>query len=149
MLTYIKGNLFDTHREVICHGCNVAGGFGSGVAGQIAKRWPHVKQEYLLAYKKKQLYLGGMQLVPVGDNEVPLVANLFTQPTYGRTGIHVDYDACEQAFGSLFSYCYEHDLGVASPMIGAGLGGGCWSNVEERLLKILKEYDVPVDVYYL
>jgi len=37
MLNYIKGDVLDTNRSIIAHSCNNSGGYGSGVAGTIAR----------------------------------------------------------------------------------------------------------------
>lgn len=45
MIEYVKGNILeDPTVKVLMHGCNCSGGFGSGVAGQIAKKYPIIKK---------------------------------------------------------------------------------------------------------
>lgn len=145
-LQYIHGDLFNTKREIIAHGCNTKGGFGSGVAGQIARLYPLARTAYFEKFKKEGWSLGEIQVVPINGK---IIVNLATQNKYGRSGIYVDYDACKQAFNNLFRYAEMHWLNIAMPKIGSGLAGGEWCEVELQLLKALESHEVEVDVYYL
>lgn len=145
-IQYIVGNIFETKRKVIAHGCNTVGGFGSGMAGQIAKLYPEVRTAYMNKYKRQGWKLGEIQIV---STEKFVVVNMATQKTFGYTGVHINYDACDQAFEKLLIYAELHELDVAIPRIGSGLAGGKWELVEEKLLKNLKQYNVEVDVYSL
>lgn len=145
-IQYINGNLFDTSRQIIGHAVNCRGGFGSGVAGQIARLYPLVRTAYLSKFKSEGWHLGEIQVVPVKDK---IIVNCAMQDTYGRSGIHVNYEACFQAFCKLFRYASMHQDGIALPKVGSGLAGGQWNLVEEQLLKALTIHEVNVDVYYL
>jgi O-acetyl-ADP-ribose deacetylase (regulator of RNase III) len=149
-LNYIQGNLFETNREIIGHSVNCRGAFGSGVAGQIAKLYPLARQAYLNKFKTDKWHLGEIQLCPIDkDGRQIVIANMAMQDTYGKTGVHVDYKACFQAFSKLFRYASMHNDGIALPKLGAGLAGGSWLEVEKALLSALAPYDIEVDVYYL
>ena len=56
MVKLIKGNVFESNADIIAHGCNTMGGFGSGVAGQMAKIYPEVRQAYMSKYEKDGLW---------------------------------------------------------------------------------------------
>ena len=43
MIHYAKGDLFDTDHQIIAHGCNCRGGYGAGIAGQMAKKYPKAR----------------------------------------------------------------------------------------------------------
>jgi O-acetyl-ADP-ribose deacetylase (regulator of RNase III) len=154
-LTYIHRDLFTTGRRVIAHGCNIRGKFGSGVAAQIARRFPEVKRAYLKKFREARddpaggWHLGDIQLVITDSGKI--VVNMATQDGYGRGGIHVDYDAVGTCFGSLLDYCHRMGpaYGLAIPKVGAGLAGGDWGRIESIIAGHLETRNVEVDVHVL
>jgi O-acetyl-ADP-ribose deacetylase (regulator of RNase III) len=148
MLTYITGDLFTTKRQLIAHGVNAKGVFGAGIAGQIAANFPHVKQAYLKAYREDFIKVGRVNYV-VGPGNPDWFANMVTQETYGRTGIHVDYHGLRKCLANVFWFAKTAGIGVAMPKVGAGLGGGDWNFIEKIIQGLLAEHEVEVDVYSL
>ena len=151
MIKLIQGNIFDTTLEIICHGVNCRGGFGSGLAGQIAKRWPRVRQAYLYKFNKEGWELGDMQLVFSTDKfELPIIANIATQKNYGYDGnLYADYNAIRTGLKKVFDYAARCNLSIAMPKIGAGLAGGDWNVILKIIQKISLSYpNVVVEIYY-
>ncbi len=139
----IKGDLFDYAKKgVIAHGVNCRNAFGSGFAGQIAKKYPRVKERYHV-YPFKEL--GNIQWVLVSENLC--VANCFIQDNYGlpfpKLERHIKY--------SSLVYCLEELEGgvtdIHMPVIGCGLAGGDWKIVKELLKDIFEDSDTNVTVY--
>lgn len=149
MINYIIGDLFDTDKQVICHGVNTVGKFGAGVAGQIAKRFPEVKRAYIRKYDRDGWRLGEAQFVQTNSHDKKIIANLATQQTYGRRGKHVDYNAVAAAFDRLGEFCSLQQCGCAMPKIGTGLGGGEWSQIESALIAAVNKWDFDIEVYEL
>lgn len=148
----IQGDLFTAKCDIIAHGCNCSGGFGSGVAGQIAKRWPRVREAYLQKYQKSGWKLGEIQLVfSTNDLELPIIANIATQEDFGYDGqLYVDYKAVKTGLNKVFKYCNEHNLSVALPKIGCGLAGGDWDKVYQIIQTLSSKYpSVAIEVYEL
>jgi O-acetyl-ADP-ribose deacetylase (regulator of RNase III) len=154
-LNYIKGDLFTTDCEIIAHGVNCRGKFGSGVAGQIRKLYPRVREAYL---EKHELYgwkLGQIQFVYANGPErvkgQPYwIVNMATQDACGYDGkVYVDYLAVELCFNTLFRFCEYNKDRIAIPKVGCGLAGGEWPQVESILLKLLQNRDLEVNVYTL
>ncbi len=144
MIIYRTGDLLQADEDVIAHGCNCVGGFGSGVAGQIAKKWPVVKNHYLYKYDRYGWTLGEIQPVTMPFTGYTVV-NCATQQFYLPRGIrHADYDAIEKAMLSLKEYAIENNFSIAIPKIGAGLAGGDWNVIEKILEKIFFDYDITV-----
>jgi len=143
MIIYKKGDLLEATENIIAHGCNCSGGFGSGVAGQIAKKWP-VAKDYYLASHVDGYGLGSVQMVPIGTNK--WVANCRTQKAYLPRGIcHADYSAIESAMMSLREYAETfNNSSIAIPKIGAGLAGGDWAIIERIINYIFDNYDITV-----
>lgn len=146
MVKYVKGNLFESEADLICHGVNCAGGFGSGVAGQIAKIYPEVREEYLKFHKETGWNLGYVQVVSVNDGK--FVINCATQQEYyPRNKIHADYDAIKTCMIKVKHLAQTMNMSIAMPKIGAGLAGGDWNKIEMILKEIFQDYDCTV--FYL
>lgn len=150
MIEYRVGDLLDAldKREVdmAAHGVNCIGGFGSGIAGQIAKRYPIVKQRYLEHHFGPMWKLGHVQLVLL-DNAVDgrIVANCATQHNIGLGC--ADYDAISEAVSRLHAFVTAKNLKLGLPMIGAGLAGGDWTTIANIINSIFK--DETIYVYIL
>lgn len=164
MLNIVKGDLLSVVEGVIAHGCNCKNGFGSGVAGAIAKKWPGVKDAYHQKFDKYGWRLGDVQMVridgepvkEVGNNEFfaqkgrLIIANCATQFNYNpKTGPHLDYDALERCMIKVLRLCWEQMLPLAIPKIGCGLAGGNWETVQEIINRVNLDWKVPITVYEL
>lgn len=132
MIYYMNGDLLDVTSGIIVHGCNAQGVMGSGVAKAIKNKYTEAYQ----AYKESELYLGSTVWYDAEDRyNLPLfIANCITQERYGKDRLrYVSYAAIVKCFSEVFSKasCYSYD--VYFPKIGAGLGGGDWSIIEQLI----------------
>ena len=78
------------------------GVMGSGLAHQIAERYPRVYgcyRSYLEYYGRDECF-GTSQVVQVADNLS--VVNLFGQYHYGRNNRHTDYNALRSALNHFY-----------------------------------------------
>ncbi len=137
MVTYVRGDLFETKLSYIAHGCNCSGSFGAGVAKQIAQRWPIARDAYFRSVPK----LGDVQAVRVSDDLT--IFNCGTQQGYGRQNgkQYVSYEAIQQCMRKIKQMLPENEK-VAMPKIGAGLGGGDWAVIEDIIKEELGEQAV-------
>ncbi len=131
---YIKGNLLD-HDGPIAHGCNAQGKMNSGVAKAIRETYPKAYTDYV-DFINNEAYSAYDEFVckSVDTDTGKTIFNLITQPTYGYDGgRYVNYANVARAFADLeWNYSIDHGnspLGI--PKIGAGLGGGDWSILEQ------------------
>ncbi len=140
MIKYKKGDLLEATENIIAHGCNCSGGFGSGVAGQIAKKWPLIKDYF---HRVKNPELGSIQIVEA-YNKYTFI-NCFTQQKFLPRGIcHANYNAIKDTMFSVKEYAKEKNQSIAIPKIGAGLAGGDWNIIEGILNEVFNDYDVTV-----
>jgi O-acetyl-ADP-ribose deacetylase (regulator of RNase III) len=142
MVKIRRGDLFASNADVIAHGCNCSGGFGSGVAGIVATKYPKARQYY---YDQCEVgwNLGDVQFVEQWDGKV--IANCATQQEYLPRGVcHADYDAIRSAMMTVKAYVKERGLSVAIPKIGCGLAGGNWDTVRDILVNVFNDYDITV-----
>lgn len=148
MITYVQGDLLETDAEIIAHGCNCVGGFGSGVAGQIAKKYPVAKYEYLRKHKDTGWQLGEVQAVLIKATPPKWVVNCATQNEYMPRGVcHADYEAIRKCMSTIKETAKGLGYSIAIPKLGAGLAGGDWNIIEKILEEVFSDYEVFV--YYL
>lgn len=150
MIIYVQADLFTVFDGIIAHGVNCVGGFGSGVAGIIAQKYPQVRAKYLEKFNKQGWELGDVQMVPVmGNIKKPIyIANCATQKEYfPRDRVHADYEAIEKCMIKVKEFAKRTNRKVSIPKIGAGLAGGDWKIIEGIINKVFNDYDIYV--YYL
>lgn len=155
MINYIKGDIFSTDCDIICHGVNCSGGFGSGIAGQIAKKYPMVREAYLEKFKTEGWKLGDVQWIKPDQDWKRIFANCATQQYYkGFPGIDpklsrfVDYSAIVDCMTQVNTFAKATNKTIAMPKIGAGLGGGNWDEIICYLNDIFIAPDAPNVIIY-
>lgn len=142
MIVYKKGDLIESKDERrIAHGCNCSGGYNSGFAGVLRKKYPSARDAYLSKFNESGWTLGDVQLVRVSEDAGRIVANCATQERYGpqHDGPYVSYKAIKEIIKKLVK---EWPEGFAIPKIGAGLAGGNWEIISE----IIKEESGSTEV---
>lgn len=144
MIIIKKGNVFDSGANVIAHGCNCVGGYGAGIAYEVAQRYPKAKESYLTKYRSDDGWkLGDVQLVNVAENSY--IANCATQFHFmPRNVIHADYPAINSVFKKLYNHCKANNLSIAIPLIGAGLAGGDWNIIYGIIKDIFVDWDITI-----
>jgi len=144
MLSIFKGdvcNIKSDKQLILVHCCNDIGGFGGGIAGNIAKKWPHIAESYHQWHEKgiwfsggnsTKFYLGEIQIVRANDEY--MVCNLIGQKGIGQIDIGaysmppVYYSAIEEGFRRLLLKVNSSDnpdkYRVVAPLLGCRLAGG-------------------------
>lgn len=165
------GNLLEVQQGILVHGCNAVGGFGSGIAGQIAKKWPGVAHGYKAWFEQNpgrdrmlgsiQVFVGRAVESRLGGEsakrvfrsfdaktlpELPpdiVVVNAITQFYYGRDSRvqYVNYDAVNASMSAVAMLAKLLNLTVHYPAIGAGLANGNWDEISKRIAFTLDNVD--------
>lgn len=142
-MTEIYGDITKLASGVIVHQTNCQNKIGSGVAGQIIRRWPIVEQAYHAIFHRKQIneIYGSWDPVEVAPGLT--VVNLFTQMFYGnsaKTGrVYTDMDKLAAGLCNICKH-YPNRRIYIPYHIGCGLAGGDWN----ELLKTLQTLPVIV-----
>lgn len=128
---------------LIAHGVNCADAMGSGVARALYMKWPTVKAMY---HREGSMLLGDAQFVEVDDDLV--VANCFTQESYGRDGEqYASPEALKEALTLAAYEACDRDLDkVYIPRIGSGLGGLRW---EDDVVPVLLEIEKYISMNFV
>lgn len=130
MLRQVQGSIFNAPKgSVIIQQVNCQNRMGAGIAKAIYERYPIVKSAYHehCNNKNPESLLGTIQVVPTEDY---IFVNLFGQLTYGREGLHTNYEAFARALVDIRVHFRNHNVQFALPYnIGCGLAGGDWTIV--------------------
>jgi len=151
-LKYVSGDLVqmfaDDQIDIMIHGCNCFHTMGSGIARQIASKYPQA----LLADKSTpygdESKLGSMSICKIPNKG--LIVNAYTQFAPGAGNDVVEYAALYHAFKKIFENAYNianainYQSRIGIPMIGAGLAGGDWETIEWLIEKANRQYNVDI-----
>lgn len=145
MVKLQKGDLFKATEELLAHGCNCKGGFGSGIAAGMATLHRKARNAYLDKHEEDGWKLGDVQFVASKEK---IIANCATQHNFLPRGkCHADYNAIKVCMKKVKDYAKLRNLSIAIPKIGAGLAGGDWELIKAILDDVFLDYDCTV--YYL
>lgn len=144
----IKGDLLLSDEKNIAHGVNCLGVMEGGIALQIKEMYPTVYNEYLgfIQQNAANSLMGAVQRVRL-DKDLN-VYNIFTQfsytPSTHETRL-LSYGALIRGFSKLNQrLAASSNPRIAIPKIGAGIGGGDWSVIEEVINAVTPNIEVVV-----
>lgn len=148
----IKGDLiklFETgEAKAIAHGCNCFHRMGSGIARQIADKYPQapaVDRENTKYGDRSKL--GSFTVCQIGPGwDGQRIYNLYTQYDFGTDSRKADYTAISKVFAELDEW-WNYDSPLYIPMIGAGLAGGDWNVIQNIINQNTKYMDIVVVEY--
>lgn len=153
---YVKGDLLKISDEFIhgdnpegyawfAHGCNCCKQMGAGIALQIKHKYPTV-------YRVDELtdsILGDYSACYMPHNNVWF--NLYTQPIPGP---HASIEAIKECFKKLNKKFVDLNLkdksdfkGLYIPLIGCGIGGLVWKDVEKVINEVTPDLKITVVIY--
>lgn len=165
----IKGNLIGLCEtgvlDGMVHGCNCLHAMGSGIAGQLARRYPIVPEIDIRNTKfadfEKLGYFTDVCVESVAAPDIYFnVFNLYTQraPTYSGEDVF-DYDSFPQGLERIKSdlrlygygdpddeYYGDTPYKLGFPKIGAGLAGGDWTRIE-AMIRAAFATEIDIEVY--
>jgi hypothetical protein len=173
-MTIQKGNLLDAavagDIPTIMHGCNCFHAMGSGIAGELAKRFPQVPkidQNYSLkgyvgklgTYSLAKVTYEVVSVKPKGTKieqaqwrDKPEVSAETLEHPFNCINLYTQYNPGPDFIASIFpiaiAYVNENFAGqaIGIPLIGCGIGGGDWESVMGTLLTAGSDVDWKVYV---
>jgi hypothetical protein len=143
---------------VIAHICNDIGKWGAGFVVPLGNKYPRAKSHYLESFKDHKLRLGEVFLVEVTElwaSPVVFVCNMVSQRSVAsyKNPDYVPFrmDAFRECVDKLYNAVLQSNLKleVAGPMMGSGLAGGNWSEIESVLRGAANRYKVKTTIYKL
>lgn len=143
MIRVRRGNLLDAFDQskfdAIVHGCNCFHAMGSGIAGQIAQRYPQAPEQDRRTTRGDAAKLSRYTVCKLPQGRI---VNLYTQYKPGADFLPSLFPAAIRKLNYDFG---GQTLGI--PLIGCGIGGGDWEYVMNVLLQ--EGPDVDWEVYVL
>lgn len=141
MITYTKGNIFESDADALVNPVNTVGVMGKGLALEFKKRFPEMFKSYRF-YCTHMNYKIGELMIYTGCK--PAIIN-FPTKTHYKMPSKIEY--IEEGLKS-FCSCYEERgiKSVAFPKLGCGLGGLNW---EKEVKPLMEKYlqGLPIEVY--
>lgn len=143
---------------IICHVCNDIGLWGKGFVVPLGKKYPQAKESYLEKHDTNNLRLGETDIVHVSKTDSGkdiYVANMVAQhrvrskrePTY----VPFRLEAFQSCLNTVYQFAASQSpkLEIAGPMMGSGLAGGNWHEIERELQIRAEVWGVVTTIYKL
>ncbi|MEM9839717.1 MAG: macro domain-containing protein [Pseudomonadota bacterium] len=130
----------DGEFDVIVHGCNCFHTMGGGIARVIAQHFPEALEADKATPAGDREKLGSISFAQVERATGKFtIVNAYTQFDFRGPQPRVSYEAVSQAFDTIAQQFNGARIGY--PMIGAGLAGGDWAIISERINTALEGCD--------
>lgn len=143
MITYVKGDLFESGADALVNATNTKGVMGGGIAAEFKRRFP--------AYFEHYKQMCDLDLERVGEvgryaRRFPTIFSLHTKDHYRDPSRYL-YVATGLKSLKEWSWFYEFSS-IAIPALGCGLGGLEWpivkALIEDGLDEVSKNIDIKV-----
>ena len=148
MIVFKNGNLFESDCQTLVNTVNRNGVMGKGIALQFKQKYPELFNEYKLACKRKQIYIGGDLWVYdfIDMYKARKILCFATKEDWWNSSKLV---WIERGL-NIFSQCYK-GLGITSiawPKLGCNNGGLNWeTDVKPLMIKYLDNIDIINEIY--
>ena len=140
MLTYVRGDLFQSPAKVLVNTVNTVGVMGKGIALTYKQIYPEMYKRYVELCEAKRLDVGTLWLY---RTEHKWVLN-FPTKKHWRSPSKLQYiEAGLQKF--VDTYAQENITSVAFPQLGCGNGELDWKDVQPLMVQYLRK--LPINVY--
>lgn len=142
MITYVKGNIFESPAKIIVNTVNTVGVMGKGVALEYKNRYPRMYDKYVELCENKQLDIGNLFLWKGTEKWVLL----FPTKKHWRNPSQLEY--IEKGLKKLADNWDK--LGtdsIAFPRLGCGNGGLDWNIVKPLMEKYLSHIPLEIIIY--
>lgn len=147
-IKFIDGDVLSTDAELIAHQINASGGFGSGVAGAIRKKYPEIAEEYFRRYTASEIGLGKCYVWKTKTGVK--IGNICAQYSYGYDGgQYTSYDALWNGLIDLSRYCVENNIrSIALPYgMSSVRGGANWDVVLQMIKSAFESLNITIKIY--
>ena len=144
----IHGDILNETFGIIVHGVNAQGKMNSGFAKSLCNKYPIVYHDYINWFDDLKGNIKPGDAIMTSITPKLKIVSGVTQQYYGRDPnvVYVNYAAIETIFQRVSDYSLRTRLPVKFPMIGCGLGGGQWVEVEKIIEKAMAAI-VPRTLY--
>lgn len=156
MIEYVKGDLLEAFKrgdvQVIAHQCNcfnsLAKGKARGIAGQIGKMFPEAVEADAEVIVGDKNALGSYTMARTQHG---WIFNLYGQYRYGNSAkdgvVYTDICKLHLAMRLMRGWLDKAGMkgfAIGFPLIGCGLAGGHWPDVEKIIEEVFDGWNVKV-----
>lgn len=159
MIREVKGDLISMVEtglvDMMAHGCNCVHAMGSGIAGQLAARYPNVPEADRRDTGCGDFSKVGTFSVAVNQSAADpdtyfIVFNMYTQKTPSYDGADVfeytsfpsNLERLKETMESIIEspLVALTELTIGFPQIGAGLAGGDWPRIKQMIVDVFNDH---------
>lgn len=140
MLTYVKGDLFDSPAKVLVNTVNTVGVMGKGIAKTFRDVYPDMFKRYQTLCEARAFHIGNLWLY---KSEQKWVLNFPTKKEWRQPSKLEYIQAGLEKF--VATYSRENVTSIAFPQLGCGNGELKWDDVEPLMVRYLR--NLPINVY--
>ncbi len=142
-LIHFSGDLFDSDAPALGHGVNVYGVMGAGIAVRFRNEYQAMYEQYAAHCAAKLLTPG--RVFYWNDDEKADVYNIASQDAPGRNAsLEWLEDGLDRALGHAKGKSFDR---IALPLIGCGIGGLNWEDVEPLYARLSEKHGVDIEVW--
>lgn len=143
MLTFTKGDLFDSNASVLINTVNCVGVMGAGVALAFKTKYPEMFLSYQKECRRKLLQTGRLH---IWDD--PSGVTIVNFPTKEHWREPSRYEYIETGLVALHDYLVQRGrVRVALPALGCGHGGLDWGRVSQMIREHLDDLEAEIEVF--
>lgn len=142
-LTYHHGSIFTSSAQTLVNPVNCKGVMGAGLALAFKQQFPDVFNQYAWYYRNHGMKPGEPYLVPSVKHQ--WVLNFPTKDHWRNPSL-LDYIDEGLAF-FVKLYDFWGITSVAFPVLGCGLGGLRWEDVQPLMEQALAPLPIPCEIW--
>lgn len=147
MITYTKGNIFDSLAEALVNTVNTVGVMGKGLALQFKELFPENYSIYRSACKQGNFRIGEMLITEtvLCDGKKKIIVNFPTKADWRKPS---EYCYIESGLDALKDEIVNRKIkSIAIPPLGSKNGGLDWNIVKSMIVSKLQDLDCNIIIY--
>lgn len=143
MITYTRGNIFNSSMDCLVNPINCVGVMGNGLALQFKYAYPEMFQDYKNRCAKGLVRVGQPYIYTNDLNKV-----ILNFPTKKHWMQNSNINDIENGLFYLVCNVDKWDIqSIAIPPLGCGKGKLEWTKVKPLMEHILKDLTIPIEIY--
>ena len=146
-MIYKVQDLLEAFREndcdIIAHQANCFQTMAAGIAKQIVKEYPEVRDADNLTIRGEKSKLGTYSVATVGEK---FIFNLYGQ---FLPGPNTQEEKLKESLQKMATFLYpiRNKVRIGLPMLGCGIGGGNWKRIESIIESVFIDEGFDVTIY--
>lgn len=148
MISYVKGNLFDSDAQALVNTVNTVGVMGKGIALQFKEAYPDNYRIYRKACKEGTFSVGQLLVTSINDMYEGQGRLIIYFPTKTDWRKPSEYIYIEEGLKALKKEIVERGIqSIAIPPLGSSNGGLNWIQVKEMIVSALSDLNCDIRIY--